>query len=663
MKKLISAFLMLTAFACSPAVAVERIVGADVIEGQSTVKNYIKNSHFEKNVSGVTAYADAAGVQPVDGVGGSPNVTCTRTTPGLDGSEGALLITKDAANRQGQGCSIPFTTHKKGETLRIQVDYAVASGTYADDAIRFYVYDITNSRLIEPSAHKIKNHLVSSGSPIEPMEFQTSIDSSSYRLIMHVAGTDTVAYTIKLDDIKIGKENAPRGPPISGTVAFTPTGSWVTNTTYTGTYRQIGDTVDLHYKLALTGAPNAATLTLNMPPGMVIDLTKKSLLTVLGHVLDSGSDEYPVTFKISGATSFSGTTVVPNGTATGFVGIGNNLNATSPVTFANGDIIDVTILGVPIVGWSSNQLSSSVTSQTSVNARYSMTAPQSISNSTQTILNFSNLEKDSTGSVSTGASWKFTAPISGEYRVSVIIEWAGNVTGQRNLALWKNGVQFKALDLNLTPPSSTAFMQQGTATVSMLAGDYIDVRVFQASGGSLNVGSSTPYQDLNSIYIERMASPEQILATDFVGAKFSTDANQSFSSAVETLVNFEDLIYDSHNAVSVGVGTWKYTCPISGTYRISSFMMFDFATWAATSFAQHKVYRLTSGLVPIQGSVLDVYTADTTQARANLSGATTMKCLTGEILSVWVYQDSGSAKTIANSGDYNHISIERIGNY
>lgn len=56
--------------------------------------------------------------------------------------------------------------------------------------------------------------------------------------------------------------------------AFTPTGSWDTNVTYTGQFRQIGDTLEVRVNVALSGAPNAVLLTINLPMGETIDVLK-----------------------------------------------------------------------------------------------------------------------------------------------------------------------------------------------------------------------------------------------------------------------------------------------------------------------------------------------------------------------------------------------------
>lgn len=89
--------------------------------------NYITNPGADSNISGATAYADAAGTSPIDGVGGSPTVTITRTTSSPLRGAASYLLTKDAANRQGQGVSYDFTidSAQKGRSLSVLFDYII----------------------------------------------------------------------------------------------------------------------------------------------------------------------------------------------------------------------------------------------------------------------------------------------------------------------------------------------------------------------------------------------------------------------------------------------------------------------------------------------------------------------------------------------------------
>lgn len=190
--------------------------------------NYISNFDAETDAAGHVAYADAAAATPVDGTGGSPNVTITRTTSSPLRGAGSFLITKDAANRQGQGVSVDFTIDAadKNKALAISFDYEASSGYTGLSGTEYmvaYVYDVTNAVLIPTS-----NVYVPQGSGTQKITFNSST-STSYRLIFHIATTGTVAWTYKYDNLSVGPQQVisgfPAGPSTSYTPSFTGVGT------------------------------------------------------------------------------------------------------------------------------------------------------------------------------------------------------------------------------------------------------------------------------------------------------------------------------------------------------------------------------------------------------------------------------------------------------
>ena len=88
--------------------------------------------------------------------------------------------------------------------------------------------------------------------------------------------------------------------------AFTPTGSWTTNTTYTGYSRKVGDTKEYKVGIALAGAPDTATLTINLPVGDVIDTAKLPLVGGIFEQLGEASIADAGTFQRFGRASYNG---------------------------------------------------------------------------------------------------------------------------------------------------------------------------------------------------------------------------------------------------------------------------------------------------------------------------------------------------------------------
>jgi hypothetical protein len=112
-----------------------------------------------------------------------------------------------------------------------------------------------------------------------------------------------------------------------------------------------------------------------------------------------------------------------------------------------------------------------------------------------TLVDFASKDWDTHGAVTTGASWKFTAPLSGRYRMCTETQsvtgggWA--TTEQWTTNLYKNGIQFTAINENYATTTHAARMtSSGCAQVSLVAGDYIDMRLFQNSGAALNLSGT-----------------------------------------------------------------------------------------------------------------------------------------------------------------------------
>lgn len=63
---------------------------------ETAPSNFISNPSPVKDTTGWATYADAAGTAPVDGTGGSPTVTWTRTTSSPLSETASFLFTKDA---------------------------------------------------------------------------------------------------------------------------------------------------------------------------------------------------------------------------------------------------------------------------------------------------------------------------------------------------------------------------------------------------------------------------------------------------------------------------------------------------------------------------------------------------------------------------------------
>ncbi len=115
--------------------------------------------------------------------------------------------------------------------------------------------------------------------------------------------------------------------------------------------------------------------------------------------------------------------------------------------------------------------------------------------------------EDTHNSVTIGASWKFTAPTSGLYEVSAMVLFTaggGWVAGESaQLALYKNNSDFSRLGINFLTTTYSSFLPVNSSTriVRMVAGDFIDIRVYQDSGASLalNTGATSNWVSIKRI--------------------------------------------------------------------------------------------------------------------------------------------------------------------
>lgn len=92
-------------------------------------------------------------------------------------------------------------------------------------------------------------------------------------------------------------------------------------------------------------------------------------------------------------------------------------------------------------------------------------------------------------SVNTG---RLTAPITGLYMIGGGVEFAVSGIGSRQLALRVNGTTFIATENQSAVAGDVTEMDIATP-YRMTAGDYVELRAFQNSGGALNVTAAANY--------------------------------------------------------------------------------------------------------------------------------------------------------------------------
>lgn len=324
-----------------------------------------------------------------------------------------------------------------------------------------------------------------------------------------------------------------------------------------------------------------------------------------------------------------------------------------PFTFASGDYVRLRF-SVPIVGWSSSQIMSSDANTTIVAASYYTDAGNSIANSGDTLVDYEDKIIDTHGAVTTGGSWKFTAPLPGYYRVSVFNTFASStyVAGNQSYGIiYKNGSP--SLYFGITTRESTTAQlvsATGTAIISLVAGDYIDSRLFcNRTAGSTALSTTTGN---NRINIEKISGPSQIAASDSVAWTGYTTSTQTMTSSFVQVTGWTTLA-DSTNSFNTSTST--YTIPISGRYRISGSL--QYAAAGGAYLILPAVYKNGSALG--YGSRLIASTVFPVAP----TFSNTYRFLAGDTITFYGYASTNAALAAGGSTSDGHWSIERVGNY
>jgi hypothetical protein len=122
-------------------------------------------------------------------------------------------------------------------------------------------------------------------------------------------------------------------------------------------------------------------------------------------------------------------------------------------------------------------------------ATMTQTSFQSIPNSTSTVINFSVADDDPNSGITLGAASKYTCPVPGKYSVKFSVGWAAyNAAFYISVGAFKNGVEVRrgmTANANLSQNANTP-AYSGAGDVVCAAGDTLDLRVFQSSGGAIN---------------------------------------------------------------------------------------------------------------------------------------------------------------------------------
>lgn len=612
---------------------------ADAIEGVKSERNYIGNAFAWDNNSIWAGYTDAAGVAPVDGTGGAtPNSTFAINTSSPIAYAQDFLFTKSSgASRQGEGFSYDFTIDSihQARILRVAFDYKT-SANYGDGDIRVYIYDVTNSQLIEPTQRDLSANTVG-GQYIS--EFQTNSNSTSYRLILHVSSSVDESWTMNASNFSVGPREIARGSVVNDWQSYTPTTQgFGTVSSMSAWWRRSGDTLYVKATFA-TGTVAASEAQFGLPNSLTIDAAKMGATRTLVGV--ANNNKASTTYFGLGVNATGGDAFVNIGAQTStlaIVGADQNGNVVADTTSAF-----TLFFSVPITGWSSNANISSDFGGRDISVRAVKTSGSHVTSGSELDVTWDTTDSYDTTSSFDPSTGIFTAPETGKYLLTCNLTFAANATGVRYLGVIKNS---SVVAYGPVFPGNASF--GGGVSVSteidLIARDTLKVTGFQNSGGSLAYSTTA---GANALTISKKQSPQTLIGSEKVIAKYYACTTQALSTTPAVVKNITKSI-DSHDRYSTSTGL--FTAPQSGDYEISAAWLSDSQTGTINNGGWLAVYK-NGTIVP--GSVFALYQRQNTSSLGPAAQGSTVVTgiVTGDTLGIYIAKDAslGSHTTISDN--------------
>lgn len=618
--------------------------------------NFVTNGNADDALASIfTPYADAAGARPVDGTGGSPTVTTSITSTSPLAGTKSYLLTKPASNTQGQGWAIPFTVDLAyaAKMQKITFDYIVNSGTFVagssttDSDVIWYIYDVTNSTLIEPSNIKMSGSSTTLSERFQG-EFQTSATGSSYRLIAHVASTSALAYELKVDNISVAPSQyvyaAPvtafkdvvSPPNITGSGGGTMTVGTGGGAVWSMAYRQVGEITEVEYKFrrGTTGFVDiTGAVQLPLPPGVSYHSSIIGSDTVGYGEITATASANPVARLIGKA--FGGG-IILNVTDTALLSTAGLLaTQTNYMTFkASFRAAGLSAVTQQSDGYDARPIIASgvgsITATTTTNV---------------TKVPITSTIEDS--ALMINANGDITVKTSGWYDVEGISQInSGGTVNTISVTINIGGVSYR------TRGQASANTHSATARVLKYinAGQIINLYTW------VDTGSFAATVDFN---IKKDQAPTTMSRGATIAHRYTTTATTAFTSAVPSV--FAPNTIDS--GVTTGAGgtyntaTGEFTANTSFTLDVCYSILFNTASWNASTRLD---MNLQKGGVTIQNQI-SPYAQTTVSFPMADKGCFTVDVKAGDVIRLMVDQNSGSSKSLISTAFHNWIVFKRSG--
>lgn len=601
--------------------------------GSSSTINYIPTAVASGSTPlGFSSYTDSAGTSPVDGTGvTTADITInTVANSSLNGTNLLQIAKTVSASTQGKGASIAFSIDnaKKGKVLSVDFEYLIASGTFVagnpadktaagDSDLTIWIYDVTNSVLIQPSNYRLYSNSTTLASKFSGT-FQAASNSTSYRLIFHSGTTNAATFAMYMDQLSISPVISNSGAAMTDWVSYPPTlTGFGSPTIIESWYRRNGSDIEIRAKFT-AGTVIAVEARYSLPSGLTTDSVKVAGQQIVGFGGRSATGPEMITVIAESNVSY-----LTFGVSTGSLAASNKANASSMVATGNGVYFNAK---VPIQGWSSNVQLSSDAGNSSIYSKATGNYTGGAGADATIILPTASVNDGGCYNPSTG---EFTASSAGNYDISgLLITTTNNI----NIRAFINGV----LDSVVGYTTNNVAILSGS--VKLLAGQILTIKSQTSIGASIGAGS---------FIVRKSTNPQAIAASDTVAASYRCSAN--FTGSTTVPINFNLKEFDKTGSVTPSGTAWKFQPGISGLYSVNVNCINTIQANVKISVYKNGVeYRVIAWQPSVAGC-------------SALFGGTTLELLATDYID---FRPSSSTTVIGTASINNSSSVQivRVGN-
>jgi hypothetical protein len=251
-------------------------------------------------------------------------------------------------------------------------------------------------------------------------------------------------------------------------------------------------------------------------------------------------------------------------------------------------------------------------------------------------------------SASTGL---WTIGVSGYYEIDSELELARTnfAAGDPHLcAVYVNGVAVAYGSVMSQGTVTRAFLKVN-AIIKVNAGDTVGIYSYTNATG---VTFSASY-GASSVSLRKISGPAQIAASESISARYTNTAGTTMTNAADTQVPFATKDWDTHGIWS----TDTMTAPVSGKYQITGAVNLSNFTPGGSQYGY--VYIKKNGTAHQYGGITG-WPAVASNYGFNFSFEISL--LASETVTLFLWQNSGSNRTLSTTSGYNWIAIKKVGN-